>query len=324
MVDTQDKATEIAIAAAVSQLLPVVRGANTCAWIGSGFSTAVGFPNWSTLVADLCGACGVNAPNTESAEDLIQAAQDCRDAAAEAYWSLLAKRFSGADTRAINFPESLLRLLRLELKAYLTTNFDHLLRNAAADRGWNQYQKYPDLRATDLGDPKIRAVYLHGIGPEQPDVPASDLILTTSDFAEAYPSGQETESRLFPFLRAVFSENNLLFFACSMSDRWTRKTLERLQTVRARLYTRKKKPVWIMVREMNPPEMAALLNAVQDHDAPVPVEVDQSGGITSIGYPNFSGTHAELESILKRLSASMLQTRIQSSTEAPGPFLEER
>jgi hypothetical protein len=208
----------------------------------------------------------------------------------------------------------------LELKAYLTTNFDYLLSKAAAEVGAYEYLKYPDLRATDLGKPEMRAVYLHGIGPASAAEPASDLILARDDFEEAYCPKADQESRVLEFLRAVFSENNLLFFACSLNDQWTRTALAKLNVIRDGLITHYNKPQWMMVSAMTASEMSNFLNALDAGNALPLVAKDENSGLINVKYPNFSSKHAELQEILRRLCNAKLEVRIGTPVEVPGPF----
>ncbi len=316
----EEKADEVAVSTAVKTLLPFVKDPRTCVWIGSGFSLQVGYPSWVDLIRDLCAACGVPFPESMSSDALIDAAQRCRDVPNSPYWQLLGQYFNAADARLATSSRGLDRLIRLQLKVYLTTNFDYLLLRATEEFGADEHLRYPDLRATDLGKPTLRAVYLHGIGPESPVEAASDLILARDDFEDAYSPKEGQDSRLLEFLRAVLTENNLLFFACSLNDQWTRAALARLNTIRARLTTRHSKPRWVIVRAMTESETNNYVGALNSGDELPLVKHDNNTGVISVGYPDFSGQHGVLLEILRRLCEAKLSIQIGPSTEVPGPF----
>lgn len=196
-------------------LSQVVRKGTCAAFIGSGLS-AGSYPAWPDLVNDLCQACGIDRRVTSESDDseLLQAAQEAKTNDRERYHQRLWETFGG---EVLTVPTAYLLLLELPFNCYLTHNFDRILVTGArlprADCRM-PVQVYPRLDRRDVGARSIH--YLHGLVPD--DIPPVDgqIVLSLSDFNDAYAPN----SNLMNFLVPTLENDPVVFVGCELSERF--------------------------------------------------------------------------------------------------------
>ncbi len=183
------------------------------AFIGSGLSRGI-YDSWVDLVKNLCDKCGVEpeAPITKISKpmDLLKAAEAAREANERAYCEYLGQHFG-----RIHKTNPLYDLLmRCQFKSYLTLNFDPLLayESRKPEHNCNKVMKYPDLDRENIGKKTI--FYLHGLIDENETPNANSIVLTDSDFREAYGDN----SSLLNFLIPTFVKDQILFIGCGLRE----------------------------------------------------------------------------------------------------------
>ncbi len=150
------------------------------------------------------------AKSTDTHPQTFQAAREKNPAA---YAKFLKQRFSTAVTQ---IRRSLLYLMRLKFRAYLTTNFDGTVISAAEcvydeSVGVYAYPEHPDPQ--DLAQHNI--IFIHGRCAEFFDQSADNLVLHLDAYRRAYVDPPIPLTRFF---RGVFSTYNCLFVGTSLTD----------------------------------------------------------------------------------------------------------
>jgi SIR2-like protein len=187
-------------------------------FIGAGLS-AERYPKWCKLVKDLCIACSVTPPPDDctDGQKLMQYAQDAKDAGEKTYYEILLTIFQEQQP---TYNHGLLVSLRFPL--YLTVNFDLLLEQAMCDSPKDGNHKsensvgfiaYPAIHPSMPTDGTGDIVYLHGRIKPPKDAPVPQLVLTTKEYAKAYP-----DSRMANFLASYIINHTMLFLGCSCDD----------------------------------------------------------------------------------------------------------
>ena len=227
----------VADSTAYQDLLNVVRGGNTLALVGAGFSQRVGYPSWDKLLnemadcldaerarhdgsSDNAASCSITAGHPlpellRRHEDFLWRAEELRQRLdEEAYHNFLRARFAPS-TQA---DPCLDMLVKLPFRHLLTTNYDDSIEQAFRrvhkrdidvvvwDDGTNARQMMYDLLQTGL---QRRLVYLHGRMSE-----AVNVVLTDRDYAERYLRNDSTVRKLF----AIFAMQRLVLFGFSLRD----------------------------------------------------------------------------------------------------------
>ncbi|MCX7047283.1 MAG: SIR2 family protein, partial [Candidatus Sumerlaeota bacterium] len=101
----------------------------------------------------------------------------------------------------------------------VTTNYDPLLSVAAVQNGCHQLYHYPDLPIMPLGGSDRPIYYIHGLARIR-DKPCGDyLVLSKSEFDEAYSGIVRT------FLEMLFAYHPVLFLGCRLSENQIREIL---------------------------------------------------------------------------------------------------
>jgi hypothetical protein len=192
-------------AAAVAALDPQ----STIVVIGAGLSHPA-FPLWPQLAVEVCRACAYRTSTATAHPKTFQAA---RDKNPTAYAEFLKHRFSAP---IVQIRLSLLYLMRLKFRAYLTTNFDNSIVSAAEcvhDRsvGVYVYPEHPDPENLD----QQNVVFIHGRCAELFNKDADNLVLHYQAYRRAYVDPPVPLARFF---RGIFARYNCLFVGTSLKD----------------------------------------------------------------------------------------------------------
>lgn len=194
-------------------LKSVIRSTKCTAFIGSGLSVG-NYLSWPNLVNALCDACGITPVTTrDSPEDgLLQAAQEAKSNDQEAYYGFLSEHFGGT---VESIPTFYHVLLSLPFDSYLTVNFDPLLATGArtARNGCKlPPHTYPELDRKNAGGRSIH--HLHGFISRDRSLLDGEIVLTKSEFEEAY----KANSNLMNFLVPTIEWEPILFIGCRLRE----------------------------------------------------------------------------------------------------------
>ena len=196
----------------VSKLSQLIEHSDCIVWVGSGLSITAGYPSWKKIIRELCEVCGVtllSEPEEESADKLIDKAEECKNADINTYHDTLANRF-GRQVVSTRFAYQF--LMNLPFKAYVTTNFDPLLSEAGAIVGHGKLYSYP-IFPREFGNLNP-IVYVHGLARSDNQATGENLILARSDFDEAYNDIGIVKNFMFN----IFTNYPLLFLGCSLTE----------------------------------------------------------------------------------------------------------
>jgi hypothetical protein len=183
------------------------------AFVGSGLSAGC-FDSWPDLVNKLCERCGSSSrvKPSDTGDALLDAAQNAKDADAQAYYKCLGEHFGKP---APSIPRQYLSMLSLPFSCYLTVNLDPLLsvtwcigRNSPHDR----VNAYPSLDRALMKDGSIH--YLHGYIPEGSTPEPGSIVLARREFEQAYTDN----SNLMTFLIAALEHDPIVFVGCRLQE----------------------------------------------------------------------------------------------------------
>jgi hypothetical protein len=294
------------VEAAVESVGTLLADPYTVIWIGSGVSAlAFGhdrkpcYPPWKELVTRLCEACGVEKQGSDSPDVNSDIADECK-AKGEAYSRELARIFSRVPA---SMPRIATQIVQLQRRALITTNFDHVIELAARDSGVALgVQSYDGLRA-GFGVPRPLLAYLHGRAPNTQDNPAARLVLSTSEFEEAYGDPEKSRyGNASLFLMQTLPTANVVFLGYSLSEPSVQRTLELLGTLRDALSSRTR---WAMlvgrtpVLEEGDPEYEKARRQRSGEEEQI--RRAESLGIEVVSYTVVSDDHRQLSLIVERL-----------------------
>jgi len=186
-----------------------------CIFVGAGLSIPAGYPNWEGLVTTLkqaaeintgCDPCDPELSNWDKAEFYRETLGE------ERYREQIIDLFSPdgkEDYRSIHRV-----IMEIPFHAYITTNYDYCLENAASSLGKSiRVHFFPELDPSYLRTED--AFHIHGVlNPDNPHGTVGTFILTERDYREAY----RLESSLPNFLASLFWFHTLVFIGYSMND----------------------------------------------------------------------------------------------------------
>ena len=200
----------------IRRFMSTVEVRDCIAWVGAGLSQPC-YPLWGDLVRDLCEVCKVEritqqekeTTNPEDLPDLLMArAQACKHRDPDAYEEHLGRTFGELTTQtrlAYSF------LMEVPFRAYVTTNFDPMLKHAARAAG-GRVVYYPELLAGDVFLGHAKAYYLHGCALPDATPTGKGLLLATNDFGEGYRRCMEQ------FISPVFMKAPILFVGYRLGE----------------------------------------------------------------------------------------------------------
>lgn len=217
--------TDIPSWVALAQLAEELKSGGVLPFLGAGLSTAIGYPDWNTLVGQLQ-KC-VDPKATFRPGDLPQLADRLRRAMGERrYRAFLAERFrcQGDVRDKIKASATWQELARMPFPAWLTMNYDCALEAALECHAQRKPESVDwvnrdQLNTLLLWDPRRLfhplCVHLHGIIPATSSAgPPSNIILTEQDYQDRYLRSDEDRSKLF----LLATSRTLLFIGSSLTD----------------------------------------------------------------------------------------------------------
>lgn len=216
------------------ELWNTIKDRDCVAWVGSGLSklpgsdVRTGYPDWPETVKEICRACGVPPLSVDAnlPDKLIDKAEECKIANAQAYHSTLARIFGRpvTETRAA-YPW----LMAVPFRGYVTTNFDPLLLDAGQAHGLVDHYAYPDLPTLKLGASPKAIFYLHGLARHNNTPRGENLVLARSDFDKAY------NKVIRPFIDSMLRELPILFLGCSLEEPPIQEAFRRVRDIQLQI-----------------------------------------------------------------------------------------
>lgn len=194
-------------------LRDAIRGAQCVAFIGSGPSSSH-YPSWGGLVRKLCETCGIAAELADSADTatLLALADECKSRNDVAYCQCLEYEFAKPVT---DIPKVYVQVAKLPFKSYITTNFDPLLKEAIQFFGRRCSGVYspPSFKYESEGGGAL--YHIHGLVQPGNKVQLDSLVLTESDFKQAY---SELRGTLRSFLTQVLTYESCFFLGGKLQE----------------------------------------------------------------------------------------------------------
>lgn len=216
-------------------------------WVGSGLSNLF-YKDWPGAVDCLCRNCSVppwpDSGRKASPDQLIDKAEECKRADCGSYEATLASLFGD---HMVPTRQAFSWLIKAPFKAYVTTNFDPLLSEAAAVFGYEDVFSYPLLPPTNLALKKKPLFYVHGHARRNGVPTGRDLVLARSEFDEAYAGTART------FFEALLLEYPIVFIGCRLLEPEVNEQLRRVHEMHTRI--KRSRPEYI------PPFRLAILPA---------------------------------------------------------------
>ena len=208
-----------------SELTALVKNGDIVVFVGSGLSSRYtredlsGYPSWPDLVDDLCKRCKVSyepgevLTKTTTPERLQILAGMAKKADIAGYVQVIQDHFAKT---IVDRKEYYDLLMQIDFHAYVTTNYDPLLAQAAVRTASSPREvcAYPRLHCGDIA--LRRVVYLHGYVEENGKADPEALILTKDDFDFAY--GEEAGGLLLPCWVSLLKDHNVLFLGCELGE----------------------------------------------------------------------------------------------------------
>lgn len=214
-------------------MIEEIVGRRCSVFIGAGLSEPARYPGWKELMTDLAKAAGKTLPEINDPLAFLRLADDYKTTMGNTdYHHFLRKAFD-PDGKEPYRPIHV-DLLGIPFNAFLTTNFDSCLENAANKVGGvERIHVYPDLDPGRLYDRHI--YHLHGRAYDEHGVcTVQSILLTASDYETAYQLSTERALAAVPdgppplrlLLHTAFEYQTVLFVGYSLTDPAVRQVLQ--------------------------------------------------------------------------------------------------
>ncbi|MDY6839428.1 MAG: SIR2 family protein [Thermodesulfobacteriota bacterium] len=209
------------------KLWPIIKNGNCVAWVGAGLSEVADYPGWQETVRHLCKACQVTPLPPEhypSADELMDKADECKQANLTAYNTSLGQLFGGP---VVTTRRAFHLLMKLPFRAYVTTNFDPLLDDAAGAHGKRTVCTYPALPIPIIERNPGSIFHLHGLARQNNMPRGEGLVLSTSEYDLAYGN----TGPVADFLTQLLLYYDVLFIGCSLAEPAMYEAFARVHTI---------------------------------------------------------------------------------------------
>ena len=197
-------------------LVPIVKERPTTLFVGARLSFHAGYP----LVDDLIKLLHKHAQQHTGREIVLDGdwknqAQTCKVVLGDANFNQILIDIFDPEKRRVNFTSLHEYLTQIRFKSIVTTNYDSCIELAFHAKGDSRKPfYYPYLKETELGNNSIQ--HIHGyIDPAQPHKSVGSIVLTTSDFLEAYT---DKPGSVKNFLVSLFSQQNVIFLGFNLNE----------------------------------------------------------------------------------------------------------
>lgn len=234
--------TDLPKDAAFTELTSLVKNGKIVVFAGSGLSSRYhpddlsGYPAWWELVRDLCVECKVQCDigeiNRSTQPVRLQELAGLAKTSKSGYTAVLERHFAKT---IVDRRESYDLLMHIDFQAYVTTNFDPLLAQAATKAPTPKaIRAYPRIKCGDLD--LQRVIYLHGYVAENGTPQPDELVLAKEDFQFAY--GNDTGGPLRLFWEPFLNDYNILFLGCELGEPELSLCFERCNSIRKSMIKR--------------------------------------------------------------------------------------
>lgn len=199
----------------IENLIQVINQDECCIFIGSGLSIPAGYPRWVDLIAKLKQAVEIRG-GTNSLDPSMSnwsLTDYYREYLGDAHYFQLVTSLFSPDGKEVFRPVHQV-ILEIPFHAYITTNYDCCLENAAIFlRKHTKTHFYPELDSSYLREGHI--FHVHGfLDPNDTTGTIGTIVLTERDYERAY-----RPSTVLPtFLAQLFFFHTIVFIGYSMSD----------------------------------------------------------------------------------------------------------
>jgi hypothetical protein len=310
----EEKSPIDALEPVADKLLTFLRRQDCVAWVGSGFSHFSGFPSWEDAVKKLCSDCGVPSVSlpADQPEILMAKAEECKRADVSRYECALAAMYGGDVTGA---RYAIRHLFNLPFRAIVTTNFDPILVEEVgfvADGTQPPVFYYPDLPSTALGRHTKAVFYMHGCARMDGKPCGHNLVLSSSEFAEAYDIRLGSTGQ---FVMQILRYHPVLFLGCKLREPPIRDIFRRVRQMRELSQG--------TASQTDQADHMVLLHGTGESD-PIRKNEEQEEdqefrrqGIQALRYQSNNDQHREIEAIFSRLNTK-LKTNEQLDSRASG------
>jgi len=213
----------------IDELSEFVHAGRSVAFIGSGLSMEE-YISWGELVKQLCDACGVDIDADNVDVDLLELAEQAKNASPDEYHRVLSEEFG---KEGVHLPPGYMYLLESPFNAYITVNYDPLLAEASRFKGLTIYDFKLGLDSSRVKDQAI--FYIHGYVAAGGQVVDGDLILTREDFEQNY---EHTGAIIPSFLTQVLSFKPVVFIGCGLQEPALKNILGLCNEIKSRIEAR--------------------------------------------------------------------------------------
>lgn len=248
---------------AEDELTDLVLSGESVALVGAGFSSACGFPGWRGLLkalrrraeeinpswdfdqvpespleyADRIHECIASASGSETFSTEVGRVFRQAEQAMEMGTAGLPDHGSGdpsTSSSKLGFQQFHMQLVQLPFRGILTTNYDRLVEEALVQAGRCSQSPIPvpvwggdpilisqAIRGLAVADLLEHVIHLHGDYRQ-----LRTVILTGSQYSEAYGLEEPQRSRLFHILFGIMMTRRLVFVGFSLRDEYLEKMLQ--------------------------------------------------------------------------------------------------
>lgn len=199
----------------IESLIQNINQDECCVFIGAGLSIPAGYPSWEYLLSNLRRAAEekTGTDSFELSRSKWGEAEQYRRIIDEPQYSQLVTSHFLPDGKD-KFRSVHQVILDTPFHAYITTNYDCCLENAATFlRKQTTIHYYPELDPSFLR--KSHIFHIHGfINPENPNETIGTIVLTERDYARAY----RPTTVLPTFLASLFFFHTIVFIGYGLND----------------------------------------------------------------------------------------------------------
>jgi hypothetical protein len=239
------------------------------------------YPDWPELATTICSACGLDIERLpeEVRRDPSQLVEHAIRQSPTSYQQVLKETFAAQAPT-----ERQIWLSRIPFKAFITTNYDSLIRRSLESSIEKdiRYYPYPHLPVHAITDPSVKCVF-HIHGCVDPEASTQRIVLSASEYDNAYKT-----SLLKSFLVQAFAYSPVCFVGCRLADD------ERIREV-FRFCRTVRKELQVISPNASPP-----WSILMDRDEVAKTEVNwDDHGIHVVTFDKIDNNYSGLDPILR-------------------------
>ena len=300
-----------------NDLIDSIKDQKCSVFLGAGLSRNAGYIGWKELLIKLSKLAGededyrkqrVKNPRTWD-EWALECKNKIRSDEEGKYRDFLILTY-GPNTEAELTSEPYLNIDKIPFTSFITTNYDPCLYNASRHNGEVRViHTYPSLPSHELNQPKPHQFYIHGIiHPDNPEMYANTIILTSEDYHEAY----KQDKQLPNFLYTLFSSFDVCFIGFGLKDQFFMDQLERINnSIHKRALRWEKRGLRLDEKNRFAILPADNINdsedSLKDDDGKLNTSEVQVNKLTEkyqikvVKYDRMTETHRELEALIRKI-----------------------